>query len=198
MPLPAFLPSRVLSTSPPFLPSGAGWRLVLTLALCTPTVLSGCSPADRQEAAADTHAAQADFRAYVESVERAVSRIDLSDTEFSAAARRTKREYATRLAAAERDAATATAEERADLVALKIRFAAAVDQREAAFRARGADVRAAADTARNGAYKAGAVIGHSAREAGHVIGKGAKKVGTVAKEVYEGVRDGVKTDEPRR
>ncbi len=117
------------------------WRPALTLALAisfagAAPALTSCSSAERQEASANTQNAYSDFKTYVETAESDVQRIDMSDTEFSADMNRAKADYDAKLAAAERDMDQFTAEQKADIEALKTRYSTAYDQREAAYRSK--------------------------------------------------------------
>lgn len=124
--------------------------LALVLGLTAPAaVLSGCTHAEQREAAADTTAAYTDFKAHVERIESRVSFIDLSDTQFSEEMNSAQADFDAKLAVVERDAEQLSAEQRADVAALKTRYTTAVEQRRAAYAAR--TTTPAATAATNGA-----------------------------------------------
>ena len=128
-------------------PFRAGWTLALGAALLATTPLvTSCSQADKQEAAAETNAAYADFKAYIERAEADVQRVDFSDTEFSNELSRMQADYDAKMAAADRDIDKMTAEQKAEMEALKARYNAAYAQRKEAYSARLAETAAGTRT----------------------------------------------------
>lgn len=124
--------------------------LLLTLAGAAPVAMSSCSNAEKQEAANDvadasadaqaaTRSAYDDFTATVERAETDAKNVDLSDTDFSREMDQAKADYDAKVAAVDRDLDQYSAEQKAEIEKLKVRYTTAIEQRQAAYKAHAAN-----------------------------------------------------------